>query len=281
MDHEDVLEQLELAAVEPGGLERLAAGDTPEAAAVAGHLAGCPSCADELQRLSRAAPLLRDVVRTSPPAELRERTLAHVRERGRPRGPHAATAEGRSGAPSVAAIEAMPTGRAATRPRSRVLPWAAAIAAVVVVSIGVGAFVIRQADDTVSAQARAIAALERVTSATLELTARPDVRRVALTRTASAGVTTGSLLFSPSTMQLVVVAEGLEPPPTGREYRCWMEREGLRTNVGRMFFAGDLAFWIGDTPEVGDADAGTTFGVSLTEVGGTSLDADPVIVGGL
>ena len=48
-----------------------------------------------------------------------------------------------------------------------------------------------------------------------------------------------------------------------------------------MFFAGDLAFWIGDTPEVGGAVAGTTFGVSLTEVGGTSLDADPVIVGGL
>ena len=85
MDHDDVLEQLELAAVEPGGLDRLVAGDTAAAAAVVGHLAGCESCAEELRRLSRAAPLLRDVVRTSPPPELRERTLAFVREHGRPR----------------------------------------------------------------------------------------------------------------------------------------------------------------------------------------------------
>src|SRR6476660_981082 len=37
MDHDDVLEQLELAAVEPGGIDRLVAGDTPIAAAVVGH----------------------------------------------------------------------------------------------------------------------------------------------------------------------------------------------------------------------------------------------------
>lgn len=276
MDHEDVLEQLELAAVEPGGLERLAAGDTLEAAAVAGHLAGCPSCADELRRLTRAAPLLRDVVRTTPAVDLRDRTLAFVRERGRERGPAAAGIEPlRPTALSAAGLAA------AGARRTRVLPWVAAIAAAVVLSIGVGGFVARQADERAGDQARAIAALERVTAATLELTARPDVRRVALAPTASGGSTTGSLLFSPSTTRLVVVAEGLAPPPAGSEYRCWMALDGGRANVGRMFFAGDLAFWIGDTPEVGDAADGTTFGVSLTEVGGTSLDADPVILGEL
>src|SRR5262245_23981925 len=85
MDHDDVLEQLELAAVEPGGLDRLVAGDTPTAAAVVTHLAGCERCAEELRRLSRAAPMLRDVVRTTPSPELRDRTLAYVREHGRPR----------------------------------------------------------------------------------------------------------------------------------------------------------------------------------------------------
>ena len=45
MDHNDVRELLEDAAVEPGGLERLMAGDTPNAALVAGHLAGCADCA--------------------------------------------------------------------------------------------------------------------------------------------------------------------------------------------------------------------------------------------
>jgi hypothetical protein len=48
-----------------------------------------------------------------------------------------------------------------------------------------------------------------------------------------------------------------------------------------MFFADDLAYWVGDTPEVISAGPGTTFGVSLTDIGGSSLDADPVIVGQL
>ncbi len=48
-----------------------------------------------------------------------------------------------------------------------------------------------------------------------------------------------------------------------------------------MFFADDLAYWVGDTPAVSDLPDGTTFGVSLTDVGGASLDADPVITGEL
>ena len=48
MEHAEALERIEIAAAEPDGLERLMAGDTPDAAAVAGHLAGCPSCASEL-----------------------------------------------------------------------------------------------------------------------------------------------------------------------------------------------------------------------------------------
>jgi hypothetical protein len=48
-----------------------------------------------------------------------------------------------------------------------------------------------------------------------------------------------------------------------------------------MFFADELAFWVGDTPEVSDLPDGTTFGVSLTDVGSAALGADPVIVGKL
>jgi len=45
MDHSEVREILEDAAIEPDGLERLMAGDTPTASIVAGHLTGCPDCA--------------------------------------------------------------------------------------------------------------------------------------------------------------------------------------------------------------------------------------------
>ncbi|HVA85031.1 MAG TPA: hypothetical protein VNF73_01810 [Candidatus Saccharimonadales bacterium] len=99
IEHEDVREALEIAVVEPGGLDRLLAGDTSEAAIVAGHLAGCPSCMAEFTRLRRTSALIRDVLVTEPPTELRERTLAFVRALGRPRG----TVEGLAATPAVAA----------------------------------------------------------------------------------------------------------------------------------------------------------------------------------
>ena len=86
MDHSEVRELLEDAAIEPGGLERLMAGDTPTASIVAGHLAGCVDCAEELERLRRSVGLIRPTVRSVPPPELKERTLASVAALGRPRG---------------------------------------------------------------------------------------------------------------------------------------------------------------------------------------------------
>ncbi len=271
MDHDQTLEALELAAVEPGGLDRLMAGDTPQAAAIAGHLAGCEPCTDELERLHRAVPLLRDVVRTTAPADLRERTLAFVRDRGVSRH---ATKEP-AGAVSVAAVAPV----RASRPTA--LPWMAAIAAAVVVSVGATSFIVGgRIDAEVANQQRAIAGLQRVTAATLEITGAQDAERVSLTA-ADGSATSGSLLFSPETTRLVVVATGLTEPPDGREYRCWVLVNGVRQSVGRMFFAGDLAFWVGETPAVATLRAGATFGVSLAEVGGTSLDTDPVLVGEL
>lgn len=268
MDHDEALEHIELAAVEPGGLERLMAGDTVMAAAVVGHLAGCERCSEELRRLSRATPLLRDVVRTTPPADLRDRTLAYVLEHGRPRGGTLTPVEG----------GASPPASGAPRRRSRIPAWAAAAAAALVLVVGSLAFLAGRAE--VDRYGSAVAALERVNRATLSVTADPGARRVALAST-SGGTTSGTLLFSPSTTELVVVASDLPPPPSGKEYRCWVEIGGRRANVGRMFFADELAFWVGDTPEVSDLADGTTFGVSLTDVGGSSLESEPVIVGEL
>src|SRR5690349_10644829 len=105
MDHEGTREQLELAAVEPGGLDRLMAGDTPTAQAVAAHLAGCPSCTDELVRLQRASTLIRASVRELPPADLKERTLAAIRAEG-VRRPLVAAAVAASAASAMAASSA-------------------------------------------------------------------------------------------------------------------------------------------------------------------------------
>ncbi|HET8784229.1 MAG TPA: anti-sigma factor [Candidatus Limnocylindrales bacterium] len=267
MDHDEVLEQIELAAVEPGGLERLMAGDTPAAGAVVAHLAGCERCADELRRMTRAAPLLRDLVRTTPPADLRERTLAYVREHGRPRGETAASAA----EPATATSDG-------PRRRSRIPAWAGAAAAAIVLVVGSIGFIAGRAE--VDRYGNAVTALEAVNKATLDISADPGSRRVRLASTDGES-TSGTLLFSPDTSKLVVVASDLEEPPSGKEYRCWVMVDGQRRNVGKMFFADELAYWVGDTPEVKAIPDGTTFGVSLTDVGRTSLDADPVIVGQL
>jgi hypothetical protein len=291
MEHDEALEALELAAVEPGGLDRLMAGDTTVAAAVAGHVAGCESCAAELDRLSAAVPLLRDVIRTTPPADLRARTLAYVEARGVPRGQPVSATESSAGpsplrplpdagVPPVPSVPATGQEAAATRGRS-VLPWIAAIAAAVVISVVASTAVLNtRLDAELASQDQTIQHLSAVTAATLAVTAAPDVERVALA--SDTGLpTAGTLLFSPSTTELVVVATDLAPAPEGQEYRCWVIQDGEREAVGKMFFGGDLAYWIGDVEAVAGLTEDATFGVSLVDIDGTSLDADPVMTGDL
>ena len=91
----------------------------------------------------------------------------------------------------------------------------------------------------------------------------------------------GNLLFSPGTTQLVVVATGLTKPPDGQEYRCWVEVDGTRSSIGKMFFSNDLAYWVGPAPSVADVPDGAQFGVSLTTVGSPSAPAPPVLAGEL
>ena len=271
MDHDATREQLELAAVEPGGLDRLMAGDTPAAQAVAAHLAGCEACTDELGRLTRASALIREVVGASPPADLRERILATVRVAGIPRG------EAGGGA-SATSLDRT-TVRVGSRGRAA-LGWVAAIAAAVVVSVVATSVIVGgRVDERLAAQAGTIEALQDVALATLQVTAEPDVRRVTLAGT-DPGLA-GNLIFSPSTSELVVVATGLVEPPAGQEYRCWVEQAGNRQRVGKMFFSEDLAYWVGPAPSVAGLINGATFGVSLVNLDGTPVGANAVLSGGL
>ena len=116
MEHAEALERIEIAAAEPEGLDRLMAGDTADAAAIAGHLAGCPACTAELARVRRTAAIAREVIRTAPDPSLRARTLAYVQAAGVPRG-GAAIAATPGLAPAVGA-RARP-GRASAAARER------------------------------------------------------------------------------------------------------------------------------------------------------------------
>jgi anti-sigma-K factor RskA len=272
MDHAEARELLELAAVEPGGLDRLMAGDTPDAAALAGHLAGCPDCAATLARLRRDAAVIASVVRSTPSPALRDRTLDYVRQIGRDRSP----------SPSVPALaDVAEARRGEPRSRGRRAALLAGLAAALIAAVaGTGLILDARNQSLIAQQAEIVAGLSKVTSSTLRLEAQPDVRRVELAG-GPGSTANGSILFSPASRELVVVASGLTEPAAGQELRCWVEVDGRRDPVGRMYFGGELSFWVGDVDRLGGIGSGARFGVSLVNADGTPVEGDPVLSGEL
>jgi len=276
MDHEEVRELLDLAAVEPGGLERLAAGDTDDAAAVAGHLAGCPDCSDEARRIIRAAPILREYVRAIPPEGLRDRTLDLVRELGRSRPSPALSPVASAGEDDWASASVLDT---AARRRTPRLGWPIALAAaIVIVIVGGGGLVGARLDAKLKADRAQVKSLATLHEATLRVSSAGDARRVALSNTHDA-TAAGTVLFSAASKEIVISASGLSEPAGGAELSCWMlAPDGSRYRVGKMAFGGGLAYWVGWSDELADAGPGTTFGVSLVGPDGKPIDRD-VLVG--
>jgi hypothetical protein len=298
MDHAEARERLELAAVEPDGFDRLAAGDTADSAALAGHLAGCDECAAELERLRRASAVIRDAVRTSPPPDLRERTLAFVAAVGRDRSGAAVAAVpvGAGAAPVAAVVTGAPAPAAPApgpaepvsidderRRRSgnlrRAAGWVTMIAAAVVLSlIATQLLIVGPRNQQIADQNEDLAAIAKAAAWSLAIQGRPDAERVALTSPTGDTSVSGTLVYSPATDHLVVLAEGLQQPPAGVEYRCWVESGGVRKPVGQMFFAGDVAYWVGEVPDTASLPADAVFGVSPTPAGNPKdLSADPVL----
>jgi anti-sigma-K factor RskA len=151
-------------------------------------------------------------------------------------------------------------------------------AALILAVIGTGFAVNANRDGVVRDQAEEIEALGDVARWTLDVDAQPDAKRIELA-SSTGDPTTATLLYSPSTSKLVVVADRLAPPPAGKEYRCWVVVDGQRQPIGKMFFGGDLAYWVGDVPEVAGLDQKTTFGVSLIDLASPQTPGQPVLVG--
>ena len=289
MEHADVREALELAAVEPGGLDRLAAGDTSEAALLAGHLAGCAECMDELTRLRRADMLLRPALAGAAPPELRARTLAYVRSVGRER-------RSAEGAPAVSprvlprsapTLPAAPTlgdsrpepvgSPALTRTqRGRRAAWPAAVAAALVLGLAGGLLVAGRGAPTSSSDAAV--ALSEVSRESSTLLAAPDAAKIVLAD--SAGAVRGSLIVSSASQRMVAVAVDLPDPGAGREYRCWVEVAGTRTALGTMWLTANVAWWTGPAMLPPNLGPGARFGVSLVTIG-SGAPGDAVLTGGL
>jgi hypothetical protein len=323
ISHAEVREALELAAVEPGGLDRLIAGDTPDAGLVAGHLAGCDECTAEFVRLNRSAAILRDTIGLQAPPELKARTLAYVHAVGRPRATHVAAPSAASAVPvgaaaSVAARAAAPVAPAATpsvmpatadrpapidagsgtaspppravgrrlrealRPGSPALPWLVATAALVLIAVALTAGIVsnrRDAED--QPRSADAAALAQVAQWSIRIAAQPDSSRVVLA-SATDPTARGTLQFSPSSGEMVAVADGLAKPAVGQTYSCWVSIGGVRKRLGPMFYSPTgIAYWVGDVALLAHVPTGSTFGVSLSDATGTATSPDPVLAGTL
>jgi len=290
MEHAEALEQIEIAAAEPDGLERLMAGDTPEGAAVAGHLAGCPACMAELAAIRRVAALAREVIVSEPDPALRDRTLAFVRSMGVDRSASAGAATPAEpvvrGAPSAPVVAPAPAPVSPTAPaafplaarRRRLLAPLAAIAASLLL-VGVLGYAAGGGFGPSAGEYESeVAVLQEATQTSMRIGSQPDAESVALAST-NGGAATGTLLFSPSTGELVMVADGLAPLPAGAEYGCWVEVDGERRRIGVMYSGGGMWAWSGTSDQLAALPPGAVFGVSLVPADGGA--AQPLLTGSL
>lgn len=276
-EHEEIRELMELAAVEPDGLDRLEAGDTPGSAVVVGHLVDCADCLEEMARLRRAETLLRPVLASEPDPGLRERTLALVREVGVARDGIAAPAVPLDGGPAPVQPPALAGDRRATpdggwaerRRRALGVPaWATTLAAALVIGLLGGALLV--GNGAPAGGGDAAVALQAVAGETTTLMAADDVQEVVLVD--AAGTPAGSVVLSASAGRLLVTATALDEPTNGDEYRCWVQVGDTRTPIGTMRWVAGVAWWTGPVAIPADLPPEVVYGVSSVAAGASGAE---------
>jgi len=283
MDHAEAHERIVDLALEPGRLTALAASNTPEDAALLAHVSSCLDCSAEIAGWKETHDALTGALRRSgaqrgldadgrasvepirAPTEVRDSVLAAARS---DREAMRVVAAPTSAAAAATASGAAPALTATAPPGiARRWTWEPALlglAAVLAVVMASGAYR-AQSNRLETAQAEE-AALGTVTAALDRVLASDGHKVVPLQR--ADGSVAGSISWS--RQDIVVLTSALEPPPTGQEYRCWLENNGTRTPIGRMDYAGHVAFWAASLDEWATVaiGAGTRFGVSLDAIGG-------------
>jgi hypothetical protein len=242
------------------------------------HLATCDVCRHDLGRWRATIDALEDALAApdpfhgaapADPAGLRAATIGRVERAGAERPAALRTGLARAGAAAPVA------GR--SRPRLHGLQLAGMAAAVVL--LVAGGLAVRnlsaERDDAIAEAARTSEVAADVDEVLLD----PAAKVVTLASSSQAGA--GTLLWGPTSHQIVVLSRSLQPPPAGQVYSCWFEDGGHRDVIGRMWFNGTVAYWGGslDAWNWGDP-SGLVFGISLEPKGAEPIGA-PVLTGRL
>ena len=265
MDHAEVRELLEIAAAEPAGLDAFLGGRSSDSERMREHLAACHACASELSALRDSAATIREVIRGTPPPDLRARTLDLVAATGRAR---------------TAPAPAPPRRRGFLRSLVPTAALGAVAAAVVVGAVTWRAVDARlaAADAQIAEQRHAITGLTVVTDWTLRLAAAPDAQLIQLAGVTASGAS-GTVLLSPEHGELVMVATGLPAAPAGYEYRCWVDQGSGPVAIGEMYQFGRVAYWGGAVPRLQGIEAPFTMGVTLASVASEGLNGEALLQG--
>lgn len=269
MDHAAAHERIEDLLLEPTRLAALPRSTDPADAALREHVAGCPVCGADLEAWQLLQRRLAAALPTDPaaaaaavepiglPPSLRAGVLGAVRA-------EAGSAEVPAGhGARVATSGTVPI--AGARPRRRQLAGWLALAASIVLVVGIGAVTVDQVSQRTTAEAQARALSSAVAAVDRVLTA-PDHRVVPLRD--PAGAIAGSISWSGQ--DLVVLTTALPAPPAGQRYACWLlEGDSNASMIGTMYFAGRTAYWVGSLDEWATFRIGpnTRFAVTLQDPG--------------
>jgi anti-sigma-K factor RskA len=231
-----------------------------ERAEVEAHLAGCPTCAAEIEEFRATVARMGLAVAETPPEHLRERVLAEIRAVHQER-------------PSAAVLPP-------ARPRSARSPRFAVAASVVALLAAAvfGWLTVRtqhELTETRHAQAdtqRVLAETQQRYATLAALVAAPDTRSVSGPAGHTGG--TATLLVSRRLGEAVVLLTGVPGPPAGHSYQAWLIDGTGPRSVGLVPTGASRSEPL--TLAVGSGDR--TFAVTVEPAGGsTRPTSDPVM----
>ncbi len=287
MDHAAAHERIEDLLLEPARLAALQTSNTPEDAALREHLAGCATCAADLEAWRRLQVAVEGALPRGPaadaraqaqaveplelPPSLRARVLAAAGDTDRREANPPGSAVSVPGAP--VSMAGAPVSIARARRGARLGPLVG-LAAGFIVLAGAGVIAVDQVGQRAAAEAQAAELQEAL--AVVDRMLATDHKVVEL-RTSAGGAPAGTISWSRH--DWVVLTQALAAPAADTEYLCWLETDGRNVPIGHMEFAGSTAYWVASLDEWQTWEIGPTtrFVVTLEPIG-TQQRTGPAIL---
>ncbi|MEU8925484.1 anti-sigma factor [Kitasatospora sp. NPDC048545] len=220
--------------------------DPDENAEFERHLAGCPSCAQEVAEFAATLAKLGTAQSEVPPQTLKANVMAAL-PTIRQEAPHTTPAP----------------GQGPSRPGRRAPRWTKlALAACLALAASAGGIAVQQHHRADQARARA-AALQVQQDRVTDLLTAPDARTTTGSTSGGAAGGVGTAVWSHSRGQAAFLASGLPAPAAGTTYQLWFN------DSGTMRPAGLLPGGNGARLLSGPLDGAVGIGVTVEPAGGS------------